>query len=199
LPAGWGEIWLHTGRIELTDSEVRWLAEGPALAGIRLRNSDASEISDGLSSLPTLVAAPPSSWPSADLSVAAEDIDIAQTATTIGITAVIKNTGNAHSRGVLVMVNAVTSPVERGISRSFVVDVPREGMTEIKLSVPFSAPYGAVLVHAMQISEHTPYDVWTPDPTPNDTVAFRIIGPTRAPQGFAASLIEQCGPICRGF
>jgi hypothetical protein len=31
LPGGWGEIWLRTGRIELTDSEVRWLAEGPTV------------------------------------------------------------------------------------------------------------------------------------------------------------------------
>ena len=39
LTGGWGEIWLRTGRIELTDSEVRWLAERPAVEGIRLRHT----------------------------------------------------------------------------------------------------------------------------------------------------------------
>ena len=48
-------------------------------------------------------------------------------------------------------------------------------------------------------SEHTPHDSWNPDPTPDDAVAIRIIGPQHAPKEFAASLIQQCAPICRGF
>lgn len=199
LTAGWGEIWLRTGRIELTDSEVRWLAEMPAVEGIRLRHPDCREVNDGLSALPSLLAAPPSSWPSADLSVAPEDIAVTRTATTVHIAAVIRNSGNANSRGAQVMISAATSATDRGISRSFVVDVPRGGTMEIELSVPFSAPYGAVVAQVMQISEHTPHDSWSPDPTPDDAVAFRIIGPQHAPKGFAASLIQQCAPICRGF
>ncbi len=65
--------------------------------------------------------------------------------------------------------------------------------------MPFSAPYGVVVVHVMQFSEHTPHDSGSPDPTPDDAVAFRIISPQHAPKGFAASLVAQCGPICRGF
>ena len=156
LTGGWGEIWLRTGRIELTDSEVRWLAEGPTVEAIRLRHSDCSEVSDGLSTLPSLVAAGPSSWPSADLSVAPEDIAVTRTATSVHIAAVIRNSGNANARGAEVMIGAVTSAADRGITRSFVVDVPRGGTTEIELSVPFSAPYGAVVAQVMQISEHTP-------------------------------------------
>jgi hypothetical protein len=97
------------------------------------------------------------------------------------------------------MIGAVTSAADRGITRSLVVDVPRGGTTEIELSVPFSAPYGAVIAQVMQISEHTPHDSWNPDPTPDDAVAFRIISPQHAPKGFTASLVAQCGPICRGF
>jgi hypothetical protein len=199
LTGGWGEIWLRTGRIELTDGEMRWLAETPAVEGIRLRHPECREVSDGLSALPDLLAAGPSSWPSADLSVAPEDIAVTRTATTVHIAAVIRNSGNANTRGAQVMIGAVTSAADRGITRSFVVDVPRGGTTEIELSVPFSAPYGAVLVQVMQISEHTPHDSWNPDPTPDDAVAFRIISPQDAPKEFAASLIAQCGPICRGF
>jgi hypothetical protein len=199
LTGGWGEIWLRTGRIELTHGEVRWLAESPVVEGIRLRLPDCREVSDGLSALPGLLAAGPSSWPSADLSVAPEDIVVTRTATTVHIAAVIRNSGNANTRGAQVMVGAVTSAADRGITRSLVVDVPRGGTTEIELSVPFSAPYGAVLVQVMQISEHTPHDSWNPDPTPDDAVAFRIISPQHAPKGFAASLVAQCGPICRGF
>ena len=196
---GWGEIWLRTGRIELTDSEVRWLAEGPALEAIRLRHPDCREVSDGLSALSGLLAAGPSSWPSADLSVAPEDIAVTRTATTIQLAAVIRNSGNANTRGAQVMISAATSAADRGITRSFVVDVPRGGMTEIELSMPFSALYGFVVVHVMQLSEHTPHDSGSPDPTPDDAVAFRVISPQQAPKGFAASLVAQCGPICRGF
>jgi hypothetical protein len=98
-----------------------------------------------------------------------------------------------------VLFGAVTSAADRGITRSFVVDVPSGGTTEIELSVPFSAPYGAVVAQVMQLSNHMPHDSWNPDPTPDDAVAFRIISPQHAPNGFAASLVAQCGPICRGF
>ncbi len=199
LTGGWGEVWLRTGRIELTNSEVRWLAEGPTVEAIRLRDTDCREVSEGLSALPGLLAAGPSSWPSANLSVAPEDITVTRTATSVHIAAVIRNSGTANSRGAEVMIGAVTSAADRGITRSFVVDVPRGGTTEIELLVPFSASYGAVVAQVMQISEHTPHDSWSPDPTPDDAVAFRIISPHRAPKGFAASLVEQCGPICRGF
>jgi hypothetical protein len=199
LKGGWGEIWLRTGRIELTDREVRWLAEGPTVEAIRLREPDCREVSDGLSALPDLLAAGPSSWSHADLSVAPEDITVTRSATSVHIAAVIRNSGNANTHGAEIMIGAVTSAADRGINRSFVVDVPRGGTAEIKLSLPFSAPYGAVLVQVMQISEHTPHDSWSPDPTPDDTVAFRIISPQHAPKEFAASLVEQCGPICRGF
>jgi hypothetical protein len=199
LTGGWGEIWLRTGRIELTNREVRWLAEGPTVESIRLRHSDCREVSDGLSTLPSLLAGGPSSWPSADLSVAPEDVAVTRTATSVHIAAVIRNSGNANARGAQVMIGAVTSAADRGITRSVVVDVPRGGTTEIELSVPFSAPYGAVVAQVMQISEHTPHDSWNPDPTPDDAVAFRIISPQHAPNGFAASLVAQCGPICRGF
>jgi hypothetical protein len=199
LTGGWGEIWLRTGRIELTNSEVRWLADGPTVEAIRLRHADCREVSDGLSTLPSLLAGGPSSWPSADLSVAPEDIAVTRTATSVHIAAVIRNSGNANARGAEVMIGAVTSAADRGITRSLVVDVPRGGTTEIELSVPFSAPYGAVIAQVMQISEHTPHDSWNPDPTPDDAVAFRIISPQHAPKGFTASLVAQCGPICRGF
>ena len=196
---GWGEIWLRTGRIELTDGDVRWLAEGPKLEAIRLRHPDCREVSDGLATLSSFLAAGPSSWPSADLSVAPEDIEVTRTATSVHIAAVIRNSGNAHSRGAELTIGIVTSAADRGITRSVVVDVPRGGTTEIELSVPFSAPYGAIVAQVMQISEHTPHDSWNPDPTPDDAVAFRIISPQQAPNGFAASLVAQCGPICRGF
>src|SRR5262245_22812885 len=42
LTGGWAEIWLRTGRIELTSSDARWLAEPPSVEGIRLRYSSGS-------------------------------------------------------------------------------------------------------------------------------------------------------------
>jgi len=198
LEGGWGEIWLRTGRIELTNNEARWLAEGPTVEGILLQDSIGTEVSDGLAALPALLAGPPSSWPSADLSVVPEDIAVTRTATTLHIAAVIRNYGNAPSRGAEVVFNAVTSATDRGITRTSVVDVPPGGTTEIEVSMPFSAPYGAVLAQVSQMSEHA-HGRWTPDPTPYDDVAWRVISPERAPKGFAASLLKLCGPICRGL
>lgn len=79
------------------------------------------------------------------------------------------------------------------------MDVPRRGHVEIKERLRFSAPYGIVLVHAMQLSEHAPFDSWNPDPTPDDAVAFRIVNLHAAPPDYAARIVKDCGGICRGY
>lgn len=86
-----------------------------------------------------------------------------------------------------------------GSTAPTIVDVPPRGSIEIRTRLPFTAPYGFVVIHAMQISEHGPHDSWQPDPTPEDAVAFRVINPELAPKDYVASLVAMCGYPCRGY
>ena len=62
-----------------------------------------------------------------------------------------------------------------------------------------NARYATVVIQAMQLGEHAPHESWTPDPTPENSVAFRIVNPRAAPVGYADWIRSQCGHICRGF
>lgn len=196
-----GQVWIRTGRVELTDLEVKWLAEAPAFEGLKLLHGSQAEFDD-LAELPALLASDPALLPQGDISVAPEDITVSVTdsggSPHVQIAAVVRNSGGVDLRGVQVLV-AATVNGEHGPKELVIVDVPRRGHAEIKRLLPFSAPYGTILVHAMQASEHGPFESFQPDPTPDDAVAFRIVNPTKAPSGYAARIVQDCGGICRGY
>jgi hypothetical protein len=119
----------------------------------------------------------------------------------IDVIATVRNFGGADLHNAHVSIIAATggrgqTPTGR---RSFVVNVPGGGSAEVTASFPMPAGYGTVLVHAAQLTNHTPFGTWTGDPTPEDSVAFRIVNPRAAPRGYADSLRAQCGFVCRGF
>jgi hypothetical protein len=58
-----------------------------------------------------------------------------------------------------------------------VVDVPAQGSTDLKVQVAFPAGYGFVMAHTLSATEHSPFGTFTPDPTPDDDCAFRVINP----------------------
>jgi hypothetical protein len=95
--------------------------------------------------------------------------------------------------------SSVTTDSVNGERRSLVVDVPRRGATEIEVVLPMAAPYATVVVHALQLTEHAPFESWTPDPTPEDALAFRIVNPQRAPRDDAAIIRAHSAPDCRGY
>jgi hypothetical protein len=193
------EIWVRTGRIEIVETEVRWLPETPQFHGMRLHGSRASEPVEGLAALPELLGAHPETWPSADLSVHPEDVRVARAGDTVTVAAVVRNHGNAAVRGAHVMV-ALSTGADRGTERGFVIDLAAGDTREVEVVLPFSAAYGVIVVQVLQISEHTPHDSWNPDPTPDDGVAYRLVDPDRAPPGFAERITRECGaPLCRGF
>jgi hypothetical protein len=192
-----GQIWMRTGRIELGDRDVRWLAEAPSFEGLKLSYSASTDFDD-LSALPALLESDPNTWPRPDVSVAPEDIIVTRVGSSLQISATVRNNGLADVRGVQVYL-AASVHGEHGAKRSVVVDVPRRGQVEIKQRLPFSAPYGTVVVHALQLSEHNPFDSWHADPTPEDAVAFRIVNPGAAPPDYAARIVKDCGGICRGY
>jgi hypothetical protein len=192
--SGIGQAWIRTGRVELAGGDVRWLAEPPAFEGLTLRRSEF----ETLSALPALLTATPETWPAADLSIAPEDVAVARQGNAVRVTATIRNSGAVNARGALVSI-ATTTDGRVGPRRSFVVDVPKGGSTSVRVALPFDNPYGAVVVDATPMSEHAPHDLWLPDPTPEDSVAFRIVNPRLAPHRYVELLTSHCGFICRGY
>lgn len=194
VKGGIGQIWVRTGRVDLDEANVRWVPEQPALEGVRLRGIDLGD----LRSLPDLLATDPASWPAPDLSVAPEDIDVSRSSQTLGVTVIVRNTGEAPAWRALVAIAATTGADDRSL-RNRVVDVPAHGQTRIDVSLPFAARYGIVLVQIQQATEHSPHEVFVPDPTPEDSIAFRIVAPEQAPRDYRARIAAQIGLPSRGF
>ena len=192
--SGVEQIWIRTGRVELAETEVRWLAEAPAFEGLMLRGVE----SGTLASLTDILRNPPDDWPLGDVSVAPEDITVAVRANSVHVEAALRNTGSADLRNVLVMVS-MTTDGQKDTRRQLLVNVPQGGSTTVATDLPLLDRYGVVMVHAMQFSEHVIQGMSPFDPTPDDVVAFRIVNPRQAPRGYAEWLKSQCGPICRGF
>jgi hypothetical protein len=195
-----GQIWVRTGRIEFTDTEVKWLAEPPTFEAMRLQHSSMTEFDD-LSVLPMVLDTDPSRWPQPDVSVAPEDITVTRvgTAGELEISAIVRNSGWADVRGVEVYAGAGVDGAQ-GVKDSVVVVVPQRGQVEVKRRLRFPSPYGVVFVHAMQLSNHGPHESWSPDPTPDDAIAYRIVNPEGAPPGYVARIKKDlCYNLCRGY
>ena len=111
---------------------------------------------------------------------------------------IVRNNGSQPLPGVAVVVGSGTGR-ERGINRQLVVDLPAFSSKTIDVELPLLNRYGTVFLQALQIGgEHGPFESWSPDPTPEDSVAFRIVNPRQAPRGYLEWVRKQCVP-CRGF
>lgn len=190
-----GRIWIRTGRVEVSDGDVRWLAEPPAFEGMRLGGVNFGS----LASVPALLSSPRETWPSGDVAVAAEEMSVRAADGKVRLTAVVRNIGTEPLHGVSLFVNFATGQEQRVTPRMLVIDLGANGSETIETELPMTAPYGVVVIHAMQLGEHTPHESLTPDPTPENSVAFRIVNPRLAPRGYADWLKRQCGPPCRGY
>jgi hypothetical protein len=190
--AGVGHVWIRTGRVELTDTDVRWLAETPSFEGLMLRGVEI----ETLSALPDILETPADRWPVGDAAVAPEDMTLTVRGNSVHVEAVVRNTGTAKLHNVMVMVS-ITADGTRDVRRNFVVDVPRNGATTVTANLPLLDRYGAVVVHAMEMGEHALPHFFVVTLTQEDSLAFRIINPAQAPKGYAQWLRAQCGPVCR--
>ena len=188
-----GTIWIRTGRLEGTGAEVRWLAERPKFEGMRLREREY----ESLAPLPALLSTPPDEWPSGDVSVAPEEMTISVTRATVHLNATVRNNGSQPLRGVAIYVSIGTGR-ERGGNRQLVIDLAPFGSKTIDVELPLVDRYATVVLQVLQGTEHAPFESWSPDPTPEDSVAFRIVNPREAPRGYVEWVKKQCGP-CRGF
>jgi hypothetical protein len=190
-----GTIWIRTGRLEGAGADVRWHAERPAFDGMRLRGREY----ESLASLPGLLSTPPDDWPSGDVSVAPEEMTISVNRGTVRLNAIVRNNGSQPLVGVALAVSYAAGR-ELGMNRQLVIDLTPHGSKNIEVEFPLLYRYGAVVLQALQIGgEHGPFESWSPDPTPEDSVAFRIVNPRQAPRGYVEGVKKQCGPPCRGF
>jgi hypothetical protein len=189
-----GTIWIRTGRLDSTDADVRWHAERPVFQGMRLRGREY----ESLASLPGLLSTPADDWPSGDVSVAPEEMTISVNREAVRLNAIVRNNGSQPLLRVRLVAGFGTGR-ERGIIHQLVVDIPPHGSKDIEVEFPLVSRYGVVVLQALQIGgEHGPFESWSPDPTPEDSVAFRIVNPRQAPRDYVDWARKQCRP-CRGF
>jgi hypothetical protein len=193
-----GQIWFRTADIHETDRGAEWTpVVPPNFEGMKIHGSAQQT---RLSSLPSLLDTNPESRPVGDVSIAAADIVLQPAEPLPGAfgdaTITVRNIGDGDLHKVIVWVAFGVGTKGRPASRQFVVDIPAQQSTDLKLQVAFPSGYGFILAHAMQLGEHAPFDDWMPDPTPLNACAFRIINERLAPPKYVESLGDTSG--CSG-
>jgi len=194
-----GQIWFRTADIRATEQGVEWVPVTPALfEGLVIKESAPQS---QLSKLPLLLDAAPETRPVGDVAIMPDDIVVTplepQPGAFADATITVRNIGEGDLHEVNVHVAFGVDPASRGTSRQFVVDIPAQQSTDLKLQVAFPNGYGFVMAFAMQLSEHSPFDNWTPDPTPLNTCAFRIVNSRLTPPKYVESLLHDAGG-CNG-
>ena len=189
-----GRIWIRTGRIERVEGNIRWTAAAPSVEAIQLRTTDVARLSE----LPSMLAVPASSWPAPDISVFPEDIRLTRERDVVHVEAIVRNGGTAAAHDVQIHLTSSRDAVKRS-TRTFIRTIPANGFIEVTADLETRDPYGEVMLHALQLSEHVRLQRWTPDPTPEDGAAFRVFGADLAPPGYVVKLRDMCGYGCRGF
>ena len=157
--------------------------------------------SSRLSLLPAMLDTDPSFRPLGDVSIDPNDIVLSPDSPKPGeptlVTLTVRNQGSGDLFKVSVHVAwGAMEDVRGGGTRMVVVDLPARGSAEIKLQTTFPLGHGVISVMAMQLSDHSPFESLTSDPTPEDSCAFRIVNPQLVPARFLASIGEANG--CRG-
>lgn len=196
-----GQIWFRTAELRETERGLEWTAlSPPRFEGMVIRES--AQQSQQLSVLPTLLDASPQLRPVGDVSISPADIVVSpesfQPGSMIDVTITVRNAGDGDLHKTLVNVGFGSDPAARGTSRQFVLDIAARGSAELKMQAAFPAGYGFILANAMQVSEHSPHDSWTPDSTPEDACAFRVVNARLAPPKYTESLLAAAGGGCSG-
>ena len=196
-----GQIWIRTGRVEMTDTSVQWLAGAPAFEAIRFIYPAASESYD-LSHLENILDTSADQWARGDASIVPEDIVITpnpRRPSSARISATIRNEGDTDLYGVYIQIFGGDFE-DPSLIRRFLRDIPRREAIRIDLDVSSPRGYGIAVVQLMPVlSDYSPWVGSYPDDPPGNDMAFRVINPQRAPRGFAASIKRRCGDLCRGY
>jgi hypothetical protein len=187
--------WFRTGSVRFTAAGPVWVVDQPSFEGIDTSGSGTALTT--LSALPALLDTPRESWPIGDLAISATDIivetnrpDWAQ------VTVTVRNNGSVAVHRAQVIVSVGSNPAIRAMpSRVLTVDVPANGAADVKLGARLPGPYGFVVAQVIQISEMSPHDTWTFDPTPMDGCAFRLFNAHLAPAEYVRSIHQSSGCV----
>jgi hypothetical protein len=187
--------WFRTGSVRFTEAGPVWTVDRPSFLGIDTAGSGTALTR--LSALPALLDAPRESWPIADLAIAATDISVEiPRADWAIVTVTVRNNGPIAVHRAHVMVSAGFDPAARGFPpRSVTVDVPANGSAAVIVGTRLPGPYGFIVAQAIQISDMSPHDTWTFDPTPLDACAFRLFNAHLGPPEYARSIDRSSGCI----
>jgi hypothetical protein len=193
-----GQLWFRTADIRETERGIEWVPLSPArFEGMTLNHTPDT---GGLAALPSLLDTAPESRPGGDISILPDDIVLTSAPPTseapADVAVTVRNIGQTDLQKVLVMIAWGVDANARPTNRQFVVDVPAQGTAAIKLQVAFPNGYGFVMAQASTLGEHSPAGTWTPDPTPDDDCAMRIVNAKLAPPRYRATLLEATGPGC---
>jgi hypothetical protein len=185
--------------VQMTDAGVKWeRTTTPRFEGFVILES--APESGRLSLLPGVLDTDPALRPVGDVAIGPDDIVVTPSDPKAGapfaVTITVRNQGSGDLFKVAVTVALATNPTTKGTSREFVVDVPAQSSTDITFEAALPEGYGALLAHAMQLSEHSPHESATPDPTPEDACAFVIVNRRAAPPRYLESIVNASG--CRG-
>jgi hypothetical protein len=109
------------------------------------------------------------------------------------VTITLRNIGLQDLHKVNVNVSWGVDTKSTPARQQLIVDIPRQGIAEIKLQARFPNGYGFVMAHALTLGEHAPFGTWTPDPTPHDNCALRVVNAQLAPPNYRESLLAAAG------
>ena len=187
--------WFRTGSVRFSEAGPVWTVDRPSFAGIDASQSGTALTT--LSGLPALLDKPRESWPTADLAIAATDISVETPRPDWAtITVTVHNNGPVAVHRAQVIVSAGTDPASRGFPpRIVTVDVPANGTSDVTIGTRLPGPYGFVVAQAIQISDMSPHDRWTFDPTPLDACAFRLFNAHLAPAEYVRSIDKSSGCV----
>lgn len=185
-----GLVWIRTGRIERSAERARLIALAPEVLAIQVVAEVATEVYS-LSEVPEVLATDPRHWPTANVSLALEDIVVKRTglgsAARLDVSVTIRNDGGVDARDL--SVTMLTSNAHE--LYLFHVDVPRRSSTTLKWSEPMPWPYGAVLLAVDTVARIGMSAVRRDESTPESVRAFRIVNPSLAPPGYLNWIREK--------
>jgi len=191
------QMWFRTADIIVSEHAIEWVPVVPAkFEGMTIRDVPETR---GLAALPTLLDTPPQLREVGDISILPDQIVYGageMFGAPADVTVTVRNIGGQDLHKVSVTVAWGVDVQARTEMRQFIVDVPAQQATELKVQVAFPNGYGFIMAHAMSLTEHSPFGTSTPDPTPGDDCAFRVINPQFAPPKYRETLVEAGAGGC---
>lgn len=190
-PAGpFADVWVRIGRLEREADPVRWTAAPPTLHAAYLHAPQRAPVS--LSMMAGLINTDPSQWPGPQIVVRDSDVvvmpDVPRPGQPTSVRVSVWNNGSAPAYGVRISIDAGST--ERGLlSREFIRDIPAGDHVELQVAVPFTRPFGWVLVLPMPFADHAEFPATT-DEQANGHPLLKVVNRDAMPTSLVAILCD---------